>query len=89
MNVRQVLRRLIHPGRPSDCVAHPVVDVAAPSEEEIAAVRKGYRDEIHKNRNNITVSVQIARRMQRASKTMLDAANEMVEEIQKTRERIH
>lgn len=71
--------------RPDPDGEHPT----PPSPEEIAATRRGYREEIHKNRNQSTVSVQIARRMERASRTMLDAANEMLAEVQRNRERIH
>jgi hypothetical protein len=94
VSVREIVLRIIHPSRPANCALQkgPIesaTHVEPPSQEEIDETRKRWRDEIHKNRNNLTVSVQIARRMERASNTMLEAANEMVAEMQKGRERIH
>ncbi len=82
--------RLLHPGRPETCARAPDHEHnSRPSPEELAEARKGWRDAIHSNRNNMTVSVQIARLLERSSKTMLAAADEMVAEMQKSRERLH
>ena len=56
--------------------------------EEVAAARKEWREAIHKNRNISTASTKIARDAERASTAALDAANEAIAEIQKSRERI-
>jgi hypothetical protein len=88
VSVREIVMRILHPGRSPDCAVQKS-ETPLPNQEEAEAVRQGWREAIHKNRNNLTASVQIARRIQRASQTMLDAATEMANEIQKSRERLH
>jgi hypothetical protein len=79
------------PGHRADCEAsEPTApdqsSVEPPDPDEINETRKWWREAIHTSRNQMTISVQIGRRMQRASETALKAANEMVAEIQKNRE---
>jgi hypothetical protein len=94
VSVLERVLRLFPAGRRVQCEALPpradaAGDVHAPAPEEIDAAHKAYRAAIHRNRNQMTISVQIARRMERISRTALNAADELVTEIQKARERVH
>lgn len=71
-----------HP--PTDCAAVKQLD-----NEAIAEARRKWREPIHTYRNRLMASFAIARKLERASENAVGAAQDMIADIQKMRERVH